>query len=238
MANTNATIFLFLHLLILRITAQNVATTITHTGTPVTITTSPSSTPPSSQYTDRSALQSAVLNSTNTYRRQHNASSIAWNDTLASYASDHVKACKFAHTGGPYGENLAEGYENMTAAIDGWGEERSKYNFDKGDFGEATGHFTQLVWKNTSSTGCGVQNCKDSGWLVFCEYWPQGNILGDFKENVQKQVNSDQATGGAPPSSPKQNYGLPKGYNSATAIRLTGSIWVLTFGLVTGITFS
>ena len=200
---------------------EAVATTITHTKAPVTITTSPSSTPPSPQYTNPSDLQSAALNSTNTYRLQHNASTISWNDSLASYASSKVDACKFAHSGGPYGENLAQGYPDITSSIDGWGEERKDYDFGKGDFGESTGHFTQLVWKNTSSTGCGVKDCKDAGGLVFCEYWPQGNVIGQFKENVQKQINNDQAGGSArqpapsPSATPSTN--LPKGYRSDAA---------------------
>ncbi|KAE8538833.1 hypothetical protein D1P53_005198 [Cryptococcus gattii VGV] len=34
------------------------------------------------------------------------ADAVTWNDTLASYASEAASSCKFAHTGGPYGENL------------------------------------------------------------------------------------------------------------------------------------
>ncbi|MDI1493312.1 MAG: hypothetical protein OHK93_005100 [Ramalina farinacea] len=139
--------------------AQDIVSTIYKTASPVTIITGPSSTPPSPQYTSTSVLQSAVLNSTNTYRKQHDASPLTWNDTLASFADSHVQPCKFAHTGGPYGENLAEGYPDITASIDGWGDERQEYNYADPGFSEATGHFTQLVWKSTMSTGCGVKDC-------------------------------------------------------------------------------
>ena len=172
--------------------AQEVATTVVHTLAPSTITIGPSSTPPSPQYTEASQLRSAVLNSTNTYRHQHNASNLVWNDTLAEFADDHVGDCKFAHSNGPYGENLAQGYQDITSSIDAWGQERKEYDFDDGGFAAETGHFTQLVWKNTTSVGCAAEDCgKNQGWLVFCEYWPQGNVMTYFQDQVQEQVNKD-----------------------------------------------
>ena len=173
------------------ILAQDIVTTIT--ASPITIITGPSSTPPSPQYTSSSVLKSAVLNSTNTYRKQHDASALTWNDTLAEFAEAHVKPCKFAHTGGPYGENLAEGYPDITASVDGWGDERQEYNYGDPGFSEATGHFTQLVWQGTTSTGCGVQDCGTRGWLLFCEYSPAGNVLGQFAQNVVRPGTTSPA---------------------------------------------
>jgi len=61
---------------------------------------------------------------------------------------------------GPYGENLAFGYPNASAAIEAWGDERDMYDFKKPTgFTEATGHFTQLVWKTTTQVGCAAINC-------------------------------------------------------------------------------
>ena len=96
--------------------------------------------------------------------------------------------------GGPYGENLASGYPNTTAAVAAWGDERTHYNFAAAQFSETTGHFTQLVWKSTTSTGCSATNCEGKGdgsapgWFVVCEYYPPGNVIGEFKQNVQSQV--------------------------------------------------
>jgi len=128
----------------------------------------------------------AVLNSTNQYRSQHEASALKWNQTLASYAQDHADGCEMKHTGGPYGENLAQGYATPTLAIDGWANEESDYNYEKRKFSNEVGHFTQLVWKNTTSVGCGAADCNDAGWLLFCEYWPPGNVIGEFGGNVGK----------------------------------------------------
>lgn len=68
------------------------------------------------------------------------------------------------------------------------------YNFAKGKFGQKTGHFTQLVWQGTKRVGCGAVNCDNDdtqGWFLVCEYDPPGNVVGSFKENVQKA--GDQA---------------------------------------------
>lgn len=44
--------------------------------------------------------------------------------------------------------------------MEAWGNERDMYNFDKPTgFTEATGHFTQLVWRTTTEVGCAAINC-------------------------------------------------------------------------------
>ena len=72
--------------------------------------------------------------------------------------------------GGPYGENLAEGYGNATATVEAWGDEGSQYDFSSGDFTEESGHFTELVWKSVTATGCGRKFCNGEGgvpgWYV------------------------------------------------------------------------
>lgn len=132
---------------------------------------------------------SKILNSTNWYRGEHNVSSLEWNRTLEEFATDYLDDnddCEFEHSGGPYGENLAIGYGNTTASIEAWGDEREDYDFDKPEFSKATGHFTQLVWKDTTDVGCGRKLCGDRGWYLVCEYWPRGNVIGQFTDQVYK----------------------------------------------------
>lgn len=110
--------------------------------------------------------------------------------------------CTDSSQHGPNGENLAESYPNTTAAIEAWGNERSKYDFDRPTgFSNSTGHFTQLVWKDTKSVGCARKECgngdKDGahGWLVVCEYWPPGNVDGKYKSEVQAQREASNILG-------------------------------------------
>lgn len=159
----------------------------------VTVTVPPAipSTEPS--YSKLEQFTSAILNSTNTYRTQHNVSDVQWNDTLADFAEDYLAEnddCEFEHSGGPYGENIAIGYANASAAVEAWGDEREEYDFDEGEFSKETGHFTQLVWQNTSAVGCGRRLCGERGWFLACEYWPRGNIIGLFVDEVHERVDS------------------------------------------------
>lgn len=103
--------------------------------------------------------------------------------------------CDFAHSGGAYGENLALGCNEVTGCVDLWGRERERYDYGDPGFGEETGHFTQLVWKNTTYVGCGRRLCGTRGWYLVCEYWPRGNVIGQFGEQVGRQVSGDGDNG-------------------------------------------
>lgn len=167
-----------------------------------TVTAQASTTPVSDSYTDPATFKDKILNSTNFFRSQHNASALVWNETSAEIGQAWVTQCIWRHSGGPTGENLAMGYQNVTAAVDGWGNERANYDWDKPGFGENTGHFTELVWRNTTTVGCAAKDCtginKNQGFLLACEYWPGGNVHIDgvpssqqwdeYKDNVQKQI--------------------------------------------------
>ena len=106
----------------------------------------------SPEWTSPPLFISTLLNTTNTYRSLTSASALIWNTTLATYASSYASQCLFKHSGGPYGENLAEGYANVSEAVGAWGEERKGYKHGEG-FSESTGHWTQLVWGGTTSVG-------------------------------------------------------------------------------------
>lgn len=90
--------------------------------------------------------------------------------------------------------------------MEAWGEEGRRYDFHnpndgkEGDDG-STGHFSQLVWRSTESVGCGRGECRGRngvpGWLVVCEYWPAGNVEGEFGEEVGRVVRGRwEAVGG------------------------------------------
>ncbi len=52
----------------------------------------------------------------------------------------------------------------------------SQYNFANGGFSGATGHFTQLVWKDTTRIGCGY-NFGCSMKTYVCNYDPPGGAF-------------------------------------------------------------
>ncbi|KAF5020801.1 hypothetical protein F66182_7161 [Fusarium sp. NRRL 66182] len=149
------------------------------------------------EWREKDTFTSAILNSTNFYREEHNASALTWNETLEEFATDYLddnEDCVFEHSGGPYGENLAIGYPNSTSSVEAWGDEREEYDFDAAEFSEETGHFTQLVWKETTDVGCGRRLCGERGWYLVCEYWPRGNVEGQFSEEVTREEGAGSKT--------------------------------------------
>ncbi|KAJ5644487.1 hypothetical protein N7507_010498 [Penicillium longicatenatum] len=171
--------------------------------------------PSPASYTSLSDFRETVLQVSNEYRGIHEADEVVWNETLVKYAQSWAETCIWKHSDGPYGENLAFGYPNATAAVEAWGDEGRLYNFKKPTgFTEATGHFTQLVWKSTEEVGCAAVNCgytedfskvrregdglvsrtaadgssRAQGWYVVCEYTPPGNVVGDHDEYFKKNV--------------------------------------------------
>jgi uncharacterized protein YkwD len=125
------------------------------------------------------------VDSHNGDRSSHSAPTVSWNDTLAEYAQNYLnnQNCVFAHSGGPYGENIAMGYDGASDAIAAWYAEGSQYNYEASQYSGSTGHFTQVVWVGSTQIGCASVQCSDGEYFA-CEYYPRGNIIGEFSENV------------------------------------------------------
>ena len=49
--------------------------------------------------------------------------------------------------------------EFARTASHGWHEEETKYPYDHPHYDNAWGHFTQMVWRNTSRIGCAIGYC-------------------------------------------------------------------------------
>ncbi|XP_046416364.1 venom allergen 5-like [Neodiprion fabricii] len=77
-------------------------------------------------------------------------------------------------------DNVNPPIENLVA---GWYDEVgqfSKNDIDVYRFDEATGHYTQMVWGNTSFIGCGRARDMSGGYHIrlVCDYGPAGNFIG------------------------------------------------------------
>jgi len=105
------------------------------------------------------------------------ASSQQWGDTLAD------NDCAFEHEDqNAYGENLWwSNYEpTPTEVVQAWADEVAYYDYDTNtcDAGEMCGHYTQIVWADTTHVGCAKSTC-DAGEVIWvCRYDPPGNWVG------------------------------------------------------------
>jgi hypothetical protein len=129
-----------------------------------------------------------ILNAHNAYRAQVGVSPLQWSDSLAASAqqwANHLAATgTFEHSGA--GENLAQGSTgafSVTNLVDMWGSEKQYFVYgtfpnisNTGNWQDA-GHYTQLVWRNTTEVGCGLASGNGNDVLV-CHYNPAGNVEG------------------------------------------------------------
>ncbi|EMC96586.1 hypothetical protein BAUCODRAFT_148171 [Baudoinia panamericana UAMH 10762] len=159
----------------------------------------------------------------NIHRVNHSAPNIVWDTGLANTAAIIASSCNYSHNtdvnGGGYGQNIAAGVnaENISLIITelfyngevNWFD--GLYNVAQPNMTnfEHWGHFSQIVWKSTTSIGCATQMCSnlinfgtDSSFTV-CNYGPPGNFANEYGDNIGTPLNNPTAswnTGGLPAS--------------------------------------
>jgi hypothetical protein len=137
-----------------------------------------------------------ILAAQNRYRAEVNVTPLAWSDNLSAQAQKcaDFNAAKFLKQGTMkhcptpgFGQNIAQAtassHLTLTQMVDQWGNE--KRYFINGGFPSvsstgspaAVGHYTQMIWQNSSEVGCGEASAGGNNLLV-CDYSPQGNING------------------------------------------------------------
>lgn len=149
----------------------------------------------------------------NFYRQRHGSPLLTYNKTLEGYAQQCVAntssfcVLNDCTTGlsGTSAYELETTKVNRTAptacdALTAWYIEVAQYVFSKTPFTDnlalfddpntPIGHFSQLMWRNSSSIGCGTASkagCVDNtfspplqltnSWFINCNYWPPGNLV-------------------------------------------------------------
>ena len=163
-------------------------------------------TAPKANESDSGTTTAETATDDNAYVTAHNAvraavdpaaspalSDLTWSDDLANIAADWAAGCVFEHSGrndpgGSFGENIAyfsgpnSGAED---AVEGWASEVAFYDYQNNtcDDGEQCGHYTQIVWRDTTTVGCGVADCNmmgADGHFFVCNYDPPGNWVGEW----------------------------------------------------------
>lgn len=118
---------------------------------------------------------------------------LVWDPGAAAVARGWAAQCNWSHNPNRDGgeNNYAAEAESTpvtitgTDAVDDWASEVSSYVYpDSTECGGACGHYTQLVWRQTTGVGCAVQQCTTGSpgaptfpdWaFVVCDYTPAGN---------------------------------------------------------------
>lgn len=122
----------------------------------------------------------AVLKKHNDLRNKHGAQPLVWDSNLAHEADELASSCRMRHDAqGNVGQNLYQG-GNPVSGVQSWYDENQSFRYGRSDYSSSTGHFTQIVWKDTKKIGCAYK-CS----ILVCNYFPAGNIMGNFDANVK-----------------------------------------------------
>lgn len=127
-----------------------------------------------------------LLDKHNSYRSDVGVEAILWSEDLAisaqNWADELAENCDFKHSGGEFGENIWAGTAGAFDPIDvvtSWGSEITDYDYETNTCaeGKVCGHYTQIVWENSTQVGCGTVTC-DGLDIWVCQYDPPGNFVG------------------------------------------------------------
>lgn len=134
-----------------------------------------------------------LLQAHNKARAEVGVGPLRWSKEIAIYAQEwaaHLASTKCWLEHRPrsgtwkqvYGENLfmgTAGYYDVADAVKAWEGEKAYYSGEPLNYSnwKESGHYTQLVWKDTTHIGCAKAECKGN-MIVVCNYDPPGNVLG------------------------------------------------------------
>jgi cysteine-rich secretory family protein len=118
---------------------------------------------------------------------------LVWSATLAAgaktWAEQEATLNRSEHSPGAdrigLGENIAEWghYPGaLTDMVQFWINEKKDYHggvLDQSNLYQV-GHYTQVVWRNTTEIGCGMATGSNGNDFLVCRYSPSGNQFGQL----------------------------------------------------------
>ncbi|MEM1255693.1 MAG: CAP domain-containing protein [Cyanobacteria bacterium P01_H01_bin.21] len=140
-----------------------------------------------------------ILSVHNDLRQQVGVDDLRWSTTLATSAQawadtliaqnliGHSPAASQGNAD-DIGENITQyqtttggAYRTPAQAVQGWVNEAQDYDYETNrcTAGKECGHYTQMVWANTTEVGCAVaRNANETREVWVCHYDPVGNFTG------------------------------------------------------------
>ena len=143
-----------------------------------------------------------------------NMKKMVWDEELAKEAQKIASTCNYGHkavyiNGVKAGQNIAIQYNSQSvekseltsvweARVLRWYDEVTRNNFDPNNiypfvYNPDTGHYTQVVWAESSKVGCGAAYYKKQGqynaYLV-CNYLEPANMRDDAMYKVGKACSA------------------------------------------------
>lgn len=114
----------------------------------------------------------------------------SWAETLAS--NETIRNSVMVWKGMPVGENIGftegERYD-ANKIVESWYDQRMNYNYSINNLQYACAEFSQLVWTKSHQFGLGVAQSSSGKIYIVANYFPAGNIIGEYLENVRPPTN-------------------------------------------------
>jgi hypothetical protein len=152
------------------------------------------SSPAMAQASFAAGFPARIIAAHNAERARAGVPPLAWDDALgnaaASYATQMAMTGRFAHSDRAArpgtGENLwmgTHGVFSVEAMVGGWSSEKRFFtrgifpNVSRTGDWEDVGHYTQMIWPQTTRVGCALASTARIDYLV-CRYAYKGNVDG------------------------------------------------------------
>ncbi len=135
----------------------------------------------------------AAVDRHNAIRQElYSGADMSWSEEIATSAQAYADVLgasgvmEHDASNDKYGENLAIATYNISYAdsTDLWYSEKPYYDYASNSClpDKVCGHYTQIIWKNSTQLGCGSSNVEtgrfEGGIIVVCRYSPPGNWIG------------------------------------------------------------
>ena len=150
---------------------------------------------------DTKAFNESALDLHNQYRKEHYVDMLQLDDNMCQKAQKKLEKLRnqknennetlIEENDNDYGENLWIGKikefnkDKVKEACTSWYNEINNYKFGSNKYQSGTGHFTQMIWKETRRIGFGYLRSQNNNNIYFLAlYYPPGNKLFEFKKNV------------------------------------------------------
>ncbi|XP_067001116.2 uncharacterized protein [Anabrus simplex] len=139
---------------------------------------------------------SDCLRAHNEYRQKHGVPPLKLNKKICKYSEEWAK--HLASRGhmehrqnSDYGENIFCSWSSNPnhritgrEPVDNWYSEIKSHPFGREPKDLKSGHFSQVVWRDSRELGVAVAKSRTGQIFVVCNYSPPGNFIGSFAENV------------------------------------------------------
>lgn len=144
------------------------------------------------------------LKAHNEYRARHGVPALRLSKKLCKHAEEWAKILAsrgilLHRNNSSYGENIFCSWSSNAnnnhvggrEPVDNWYHESSQHVFHKEPTTLKTGHFTQVVWRESRELGVGMAKNRSGEVFIVANYDPPGNFIGSFEKNVLPIVDND-----------------------------------------------